>query len=393
MRLFFMVFLLIAFKGHAQDQLCQGAYWTEQQAEGMMSTWADEWQSKTEWKRRAERVKSHLMEGMQWNQMPTNLSVPNIWAGEPREQNGYSITNLAIESFPGFYVTGNLYRPTLQQDQHPLILCPHGHWNQPGDVGRFRNDMQLRCAALAKMGAVVFAYDMVGYGECTQVTHHISKALLLQTWNSRRILDYFLSLPDVDPARVGITGASGGGTQTFMITALDDRIKVSVPTVMVSAHFFGGCVCESGMPVHRGLNHQTNNVEIAALAAPRPMLLISNGHDWTANTPDIEFPYLQKVYALYDSKSQLKNVHFAAERHDYGLSKRSAMYAFLARELDLDIQALEFNQLTGRYDESFVTIVPESELRLFGQHSPPPDHVLRGDQAVLDFLRKSYGVK
>jgi dienelactone hydrolase len=140
---------------------------------------------------------------------------------------------------------------------------------------------------------------MLGYEDSKQCSHDIVSSLKLQTINSIRALDFLLELPSIDKNRIGITGESGGGTQTFLLSALDSRIKVSVPAVMVSAHFFGGCQCESGMPIHKkGIDYQTNNVEIAALTAPRPMLMISDGADWTQNTPKVEFPFLQKIYAL-----------------------------------------------------------------------------------------------
>ncbi len=388
----FSFLLFVSITASTQTNLCQGAYWTEQEGAQHLEEWAAEWNTREEWDKRAVKIKSTLVAGMQWDRMPENPATPTAIVHGTKKMDGYLVENIAIESFPGFYVTGNLYRPEGTEDKVPAVLCPHGHWNRPGDIGRLREDMQLRCASLAKMGAIVFAYDMVGYAEAQQVTHHIPIALLLQTWNGKRVLDYLISRDDVDPERVGITGASGGGTQTFMLTALDDRIKVSVPTVMVSAHFFGGCVCESGMPIHRDGDFQTNNVEIAGLAAPRPLLIISNGHDWTSNNPEIEFPYLQKIYASFDQKQRVKNVHLPMERHDYGLSKRSAAYVFLAKELDLNLGLLDFDQATGRYNESFVTVLAEEELKVFDELHKPHD-LLQGDQAVIKFLEDEYMIK
>lgn len=362
-----------------KDMLCIGAHWTEDEGAAMLKKWASEWSTQAEWEERTETIREGLIKGMKLDQMPkvSNKFKPIIHS--TREMDGYIVENIAIESFPGFYVTGNLYRPLKPNGKNPAILCPHGHWED----GRMREETQIRSACLARMGAVVFAYDMVGYGDSKQNSHKMPITLLLQTFNSKRVLDYLVSRNDVDPERIGITGASGGGTQTFILTAIDQRIKVSVPAVMVSAYFFGGCTCESGMPVHKSDHHQTSNVEIAALCAPRPMMLISDGGDWTKNVPRIEMPYLRKVYELYGAESRLDNAHFPAERHDYGPTKRKPMYNFFDFYLDLDAGKLPYNY---GFDESFVTILSKKELSVFNAKNPLPDNALQGDKAVTEYL-------
>jgi len=378
----FMLYLFISLSisGYSQDNfLCQGKYWTEDQGNLMMKQFAGEWNSVVSWEKRADVIRKGILEGMKFDQMPKVDNDIKLIITKTHKGDGYIVENVAFESFPGFYVTGNIYRPQNAGKKNAAILSPHGHWANR----RLMAEAQLRSAALARMGAIVFFYDMVGYTDSRQVTHDIPVALLLQTWNSKRVLDYLLSRPDVDPERIGITGASGGGTQTLVLTAIDNRIKVSVPVVMVSAHFFGGCNCESGMPIHKSKNHQTNNVEIAALCAPRPMLLISDGTDWTRNTPIIEYPYIQKVYALYNAEHKVENDHFPAEIHDYGFNKRSAVYPFLAHHLQLSLSKLPYN---NGFDESFVTILPEDELRVFSSEHPIPANALKDNAAVLKYL-------
>ena len=364
----------------AQDtMLCMGNHWTEDEANLMMKEFESKWNDVASWEERAKQIKQGIIEGMQLDKMPEIKGNFNEVKSSKKVMDGYTVENIAIESFPGFYITGNLYKPIEKEESYAAILSPHGHMKNK----RFTNYVQKRCAVLARMGAIVFAYDMVGYGECDQVNHRMPIALLLQTWNSRRVLEYLLSLPDVDPERIGMTGASGGGTQTFILTAIDDRIKVSAPVVQVSAHFFGGCVCESGMPIHKSKNLQTNNVEIAALCAPRPLLLVSDGNDWTRNTPRIEYPYIQKVYALYNAEHKVENVHLPLEKHDYGFSKRSAMYNFFSHHLQLNSGNIPYKE---GYKEDFAIVLPLEDLKVFNEDNPKPNNLLQGDEAVMKYL-------
>ncbi len=379
-QIIFIVISLLSLSAFAQqNMLCQGHYWTEDEANIKMKEFASEWNDLKSWEKRADKIRQGIIEGLQLEKMPKKEGKLNVILHSTKTMDGYLVENIAIESFPGFYVTGNLYRPAFKKEKYAAVLSPHGHLTNK----RFTDYVQKRAAVLARMGAIVFTYDMVGYGESTQVNHKMPIALLLQTWNSKCVLDYLLSRPDVDAERIGMTGGSGGGTQTFILTAIDDRIKVSVPVVQVSAHFFGGCVCESGMPIHKSTNHQTNNVEIAALCAPRPQLLISNGADWTRNTPNIEFPYIKSVYALYNAENRVENVHLPLEKHDYGFSKRAAAYNFFAHHLKLNSGAVPYND---GYKEDFVKILSKEELEVFNANHPRPNNSLQGDDAVMEFL-------
>jgi len=379
-----VIIIFMAAKAQTQENLlCVGHHWTEDEANVMLKQFEKKWDDLQSWEERSKMIREGIIKGMKLDKMPEITGNFNARITNSREFDGYIVENIMIESFPGFYITGNIYRPAEPEEKNAGILCPHGHWSKPENYGRFRPSMQKRCATLARMGAVVFAYDMIGYGDCTQVEHRMPVALLLQTWNSKRVLEYLLSRPDVDNERIGITGASGGGTQTFILTAIDDRVKVSVPVVMVSAHFFGGCVCESGMPIHRSAHHQTNNVEIAALCAPRPMMLISDGNDWTRNVPEVEYPYIRKVYALYNAEHKVKNIHLPAEAHDYEYSKRKYIYPFFAHYLKLNTGKVKFNPAVK---EDFVTILPENQLHVYTEKNPMPENALMGNDAVMNYL-------
>jgi len=378
----FSIMLMSTMASAQSTELCQGNYYTEKEGADKLSSLIKRLTSQKDWENHADSIKTQLRKGMELEVFPAKTPL------NPRYRNkkildGYTVESVVFESLPGFFVTGNLYKPAgnLKKTSQAVILCPHGHFDDPKDYGRFRKDMQLRCAALAKMGALVFAYDMVGWGESVQLPHTFSKVLPFQTWNSIRVIDFLLTLPEADPERIAVTGASGGGTQTFLVTALDDRVKVSVPAVMVAAHFFGGCTCESGMPIHKNGTTVYTNAEIAGVAAPRPMLLISDGSDWTKNNETVEFPFERAIYKLYNKEPLVENVHLKNEEHDYGINKRLAAYNFLAKNLNLKIENIRKN---GKVNEDFVTILDRKDLTYFSEEELAS--LIKGDAVYNVFV-------
>ena len=252
------------------------------------------------------------------------------------QEKDYSIEKVLIETLPGFYLGGNLYRPRNGKAKHPGILNPQGHW----PYGRLENEPLYSGPSLgislARQGYIVFAYDMVGYTDTIQLPHHFGSSeqrlwsfgpLGLQLWDSIRSLDFLASLDDVDKTRLGITGASGGGTQTFLLTAVDDRIQFASPVNMVSAIMQGGDLCENAP----GLRLDTSNVEIAAMFAPKPMLLVSATGDWTHNVPKQEYPAIKKIYDLYGKGDQVEVVQID-EVHNFNQLSREAVYRFFAKQ-------------------------------------------------------------
>jgi hypothetical protein len=349
---------------------------------------------KEKWEKRKAIVLQNILDVLGISGM--KKSPLRIVSSNFRKHAGYSVENIALEVLPGVYLSGSLYKPLKIKGKIPAMLSPHGHFYNnvdtsiPNERGRYRPDQQYRCAMLAKMGVAVFSYDMFAWGasalQFAKEDHRSDLALIMQTWNSIRVLDYLISLNEIDPARIGVTGASGGATQAMIITAIDNRITLSVPTVMVSSHFFGGCPCESGRPIHQidgGL--QSNNAELAAMAAPRPQLVISDGSDWTQTVPEIEFPYLKKIYALYGQENNVENVYLPLDKHDYGINKRVAMYDFVARHFALDDKPVKDKE--GNYDESGVTIEPADEMYTFGKEQRLPENAVHGIEALRQVIQ------
>lgn len=269
-----------------------------------------------------------------------------------RKFNGYTVQNFRLKTVNGHYTYGSIYAPT-GKGKHPLIICPNGHFNN----GRYGTVQQQRLGTLARMGAICVDFDLWGWGESADEVgskaHQTPEAHVMQALNGIRILDWMIQRKDVDKTRIGVNGGSGGGTQTVLLTVLDNRYTAANPVVSMSSWFDGGCPCESGMPIQLA-GGGTCNAELAAMFAPKPMMVVSDGGDWTSTTPELEYPYLQRIYSFYNAKDKISNIHLPSERHDFGPNKRNAVYKFFIDTFGLDASKL---------DESKVTIEEEDALR------------------------------
>ena len=351
--------------------------------------------STTAWSQQAEERRQQLLVANGLWPMPTRTPLNAVIHGK-LDQGDYTVEKVYMETFPGFFLTGSLYRPKGYEGPRPAVLSPHGHWNQ----GRFmenlevldeinqgaerfenggRSPLQSRNVQLARMGCVVFHYDMIGYADNEQISYELAhrftkqrehmntsdgwglfsaqaesrlqSVMGLQTWNSMRALDFLTTLPDVDARRLAITGASGGGTQSFMMGALDPRLAVCFPAVMVSTAMQGGCTCEnaSGLRIHAG------NVEIAALVAPKP-LGMTGANDWTVEMTTKGFPQLQDLYEMLGHKERVSLTALNHFGHNYNYVSRSAMYHFLNEHLGLGLQTPIVEEDYPRLSRSQLTV-------------------------------------
>lgn len=370
--------------------------------------------SREAWEKRAEEVRRRVRVAAGLWPMPERTPLrARIWGRSERP--GFTVEKVAFESFPGFFVTGLLFRPVGRAGPYPAVLSPHGHEGRLWDYGnnirrmivegaeRFEGSGRMpqlaRCATLARLGCVVFIHDMLGYADNVQiplsVAHRFSKGrpelegperwgfysaqaelrlqtvLGVQVWNCLRALDFLTALPDVDPSRIGVTGSSGGGTQTILTCALDPRPVVAFPQGMVSTCMQGGCTCENASYLRIG----TGNVELAALFAPKPQGMTA-ANDWTREMLTKGFPELERVYALFGAKDQVvckNHVHFP---HNYNYVARAVMYSLFNKHLNLGHEE-------PIVEQDFEPLTPAEYTVWDDAHPKPPS----GVEVEVEFLR------
>lgn len=344
--------------------------------------------SRAEWEKRAEFIRRRILFSAGLMPMPEATPL-RAKVFDRAAYDGFSVERVYFESYPGFLVTGNLFRPLGKKAPFPGVLCPHGHWGKGRLAHEAAGSVPGRCLTLARLGFVVFMYDMVGYNDSAQV-RHVSKShpvppdefgpateiwgvttFGLQLWNSIRSIDFLQSLPDVRKDRIGCTGTSGGGTQTYTVAAVDRRIACAAPVCMMSGHFQGGCHCENGPQLRLD---GMNNVEVVAAMAPRPVILISCTKDWTNMNPVAEVEAVKRIYGLYGAGDRVASAHFDAP-HNYNQDSREAMYAWFCRWLKDDRRA-------GKKipEPAFEPMTPE-QLLVFAKR-PRPKSAPAGHKAI-----------
>ena len=312
-------------------------------------------------------------------------------------RDGYSVEKVYFQTYPGCYLAGNLYRPLGQgQGPFPAVLNPHGHWKKGRLEDTTLGSIPARCINFARQGLVAFSYDLVGYND-TQFAPNPDapgykahrqfgarpadqlwniSLMGLQTWNSLRALDFLESLPEVDRSRIGCTGASGGGTQTFMLGAVDDRLAAQAPTGMVSHSMQGGCLCENAP----GLRVEYSNMEIAAAAAPRPQILVAATGDWTKTTLTIEGPALERIYRLFNAPEKLRYVRLDFD-HNYNQPSREQVYGWFGKWLRGLPEATPIAEQPCQKE-------PDTDLRVFPDSQLPPD-AITAEQLVQNLIEQA----
>ena len=345
-------------------------------------------ESRTEWQARAKEIREQVLVSCGLWPLPEKTPLGAHISGKI-ERDGYSIEKVFFQTYPGFYLAGNLYRPLGQgSGPFPAVLNPHGHWPNGRMADTPEGSIAARCINFAKQGMLAFSYDMVGYNDTkfpdwppeeefykrhrrfatNEVDRLWNISLMgLQTWNSIRALDFLESLPEADKSRLACTGESGGGTQTFMLGAVDDRLAAQAPIVMVSHSMQGGCSCENAP----GLRIDYSNMEIDAVPAPRPQILVAATGDWTKMTLTVEGPAIAGIYGLFNAADRLRYVRFDFN-HNYNQTSREAVYGWFGKWLLKHPESAPLKEAACAKE-------PDRELRVWPDGKPPADALSEAD--------------
>lgn len=264
------------------------------------------------------------------------------------DREGYKLEKLLLQTFPGVWMTAHAYVPK-KEGKLPAVLCVHGHWKEAKQAPA----VQARCIGLAKHGFFVLAVDAFGagergveealgeyHGEMTAATLFPTGKPLsgIQVYENMRAVDYLQSRPEVDPEKIGITGASGGGNQTMYAGAWDSRFKAIVPVCSVGTYnsYLGAacCMCE----VVPGAASWCCEGEILGLCAPRGLMIFNATKDarqFSVQEARKSIAVAQVFFDLAGEPAALQQTVFDWH-HDYSQTMRERMYGWMTLKLKGD---------------------------------------------------------
>lgn len=307
-----------------------------------------------DWQTRQEKVRETLMDIVGPFPEKTPLHAKTT---RTIDKGDYRVEHIVYESQPGFYVTSSLFIPDGLRDKAPAVIYTSGHTNEAYRSATYQHTI----LNLVKKGFIVFAFDPVGQGERMQyyepqtdesvvggptTEHSYAGAQAFITgssqarhmiWDGIRAVDYLLSREEVDPARIGITGRSGGGTQAAYIAALDERIYATAPECYITSFIrllqsIGPQDAEQNLPagIARGIDH----ADLLAVRAPKPALMLTTTRDFFsiqgARETATEVSGIYKAYGKGDNFGMAEDDagHLSTKKN------REAMYAFFQKHLD-----------------------------------------------------------
>jgi dienelactone hydrolase len=293
-------------------------------------------------------LRRRLEESLGFRRLPwppdLRAAVTGVVPGE-----GYRIEKVVFQTLPGTWAPAHLYLPDKPEAPAPAVLFYNGHW---WPDSKSRPDFQTFCINMARMGFVVFSFDPFGQGErgVSSRDHRRTETLLagisqqgIAEYETRCALEYLLSRHEVDRQRVGMTGASGGGYNTWITAALDDRISVVVPVVGTSDFYEQIHVTRPLDWYHAaehchyvpGLIQYANNHELLAMVAPKPLLIVAASVDQSFPIAGVRavHEYGQQLYRAFGGGGKIGFFEDREEGHGYQKAKRQAAYGWFLRWL------------------------------------------------------------
>jgi len=296
-----------------------------------------------DWQKQRGAIRARMLKA--WGGFPDKPCPLNPQVLGKLERDGYRIEKVIFQTMPGVWMTGNAYVPD-RPGKLPAVLCVHGHWRG----AKQDPNVAARCHGLAKLGFFVLAVDAFGAGErglgkalgeyhgemVAATLWPIGRPLSgLQVYENQRAVDYLLTRPEVDGARLGITGASGGGNQTMYAGAWDERFKAVVPVCSVGNYqaYLGAacCMCE----VVPGALEFTEEWGVLSLTAPRGLMVINATRDafqFSVGEAKKSLAFVKPVYRLHGRPESVRHAIFESP-HAYNQPMREAMYGWMTWHL------------------------------------------------------------